>query len=84
MPRTNYTGVPRTNILTLDFLITHGLGYCCEYSFFTYFRNKATRLIAARLGVTTRAVRAHRAAVRCGRLKCECRERCLREAELVD
>ena len=50
----------RRNVNTLSHLITDGLGYCCEAYFFSHFSN--TALIAARLGVTTRAVRYHKAA----------------------
>jgi len=57
-------------------LIRDGLGYCCEYAFFRL--HKRTGLIAARLGVSDRAVRYHKAAFKAGDLKCECTDRCLK------
>lgn len=57
-------------------MITESLGYCCEWAFFCY--HKKTAVIAARLGVTTRAVQKHKAATReCG--QCEHRAKCLKE-----
>lgn len=58
-------------------LITDGLGYCCEAWFWTHFKEVSTELIAARLGVTDRAVRKHRAAFRRGEMKCENQATCL-------
>ena len=49
-------------------LIT-SLGFCCPYAFFRCY--KRTGLIAARLGVTDRAIRYQKAAFRCGEMKCE-------------
>ena len=40
---------------TVRLLITQGLGYCCPWFFFRHFRRTAQ--IAARLGVTPRAIR---------------------------
>jgi len=56
-------------------LITDGLGYCCEYIFFHYYKD--TSMIAARLGVTTRAIRKHKAAFAAGELRCENCKNCL-------
>jgi hypothetical protein len=56
-------------------LVTNDLGYCCVYFFFTRYRK--TALIAARLGVTDRAVRYVKARVRDGESKCTECERCL-------
>ena len=47
--------------VTVTSLITQDLGYCCPWFFFKHFRR--TSLIAARLGVTERAVRYAKAAV---------------------
>ena len=63
---------------TLNELICgeNGLGYCCEWLFFTQFRK--TGVIAERLGVTTRAVRYHRKPFREGELDCEQRANCMK------
>lgn len=61
--------------LSVKSLITQDLGYCCLWFFFT--RYKKTGLIAARLGVTERAVRYAKAEVRSGCSKCEGREACM-------
>jgi hypothetical protein len=60
---------------TVRLLVTQDLGYCCEWFFFTRFRN--TALIAARLGVTERAVRYAKARVDNGQAKCEGCSKCL-------
>jgi hypothetical protein len=57
-------------------LITSGLNYCCPYAFFR--KNKRTGLIAARLGVTDRAVRYWKMAFKDNCLSCEKRENCLK------
>lgn len=61
--------------LSLESLITTGLNYCCMHHFFHRFDKVSTTLIAARLGVTTRAVRYKRKAYRDGKLS-----PCLQEA----
>lgn len=53
---------------TVRLLVTQDLGYCCEWFFFTHYRQ--TALIAARLGVTERAVRYAKARVDSGEVKC--------------
>lgn len=58
-------------------LIKVGLGYCCLWAFFHH--NKRTAMIATRLGVTTRAIRYHKAAYRAGEFKCEGCEKCLKD-----
>ena len=57
-------------------LITDGLGYCCEWKFFSLFSNCET--IADRLGVTARAVRKHKAAFQAGDLKCKDCKNCMK------
>jgi len=57
-------------------LITSGLKYCCPYGFFKM--HKRTGLIAARLGVTERAVRYWKMAFKQGDLKCEGCKNCLK------
>lgn len=48
--------IPRTN--SVESYITIDLKYCCTYLFFELYPGpKWTRLVADRLGVTTRAVR---------------------------
>lgn len=60
---------------TVKSMIEEDLGYCCEFAFFSI--HKRTALIAARLGVTTRAVQKHKAAKREGCLCCESKPNCL-------
>lgn len=64
--------------ITLKELITTDLGYCCEWFFFHHYRqNRFTPLIAARLGVSLRAVQKHKSAYRQGKLKCSNCSKCL-------
>ena len=60
---------------TVKSLITQDLGYCCQWFFFKHYRN--TALIAARLGVTQRAVQLAKADVKNGFCQCEGRPGCL-------
>src|SRR5512146_1915593 len=62
--------------VTVESLICEGLGYCCEFAFFTCF--KRTGLIAERLGVEARTVRYHKMAFKDGRLKCRGAATCLK------
>ena len=66
IPHNNANKKPRH--LSVELLITEGLGYCCAWVFFMRFRR--TALIAARLGVTTRAVRYAKARFNSGEIKC--------------
>lgn len=59
-------------------LVCDGLGYCCRWAFFKY-GSKRTGMIAARLGISDRAVRYQKSAFRSGDLKCECKSNCLKE-----
>lgn len=70
--------------VTVKYLITEGLGYCCQWSFFTLYvqmnmlpKDRETALIATRLGVTTRAVRKAKEAFGEGCFSCEGKEKCL-------
>ena len=60
---------------TVKSLITQDLGYCCTWFFFKHYRN--TALIAARLGVTQRAVQYAKADVDNGVCRCEGHPGCL-------
>ncbi len=60
---------------TVISLVTEGLGYCCTWFFFKHFRQ--TSLIAARLGVSDRAVRLAKERVDSGEDVCKRCERCL-------
>lgn len=64
---------------TVKHLITSpdGLGYCCVWFFFTRFRQ--TQLVADRLGLTDRAVRACKARVRSGEEQCPGKENCMHQ-----
>ena len=63
--------------ITVRSLIEEDLGYCCQHFFFTHYRK--TALIAARLGVTDRAVRYAKEAVDEGRETCKGCDRCLKK-----
>ena len=65
----------RTRILIADLI--RDLHYCCEFRFFSLYRR--TGIIAERLGVTTRAVRARRALYREGKLQCDKCPNCQRK-----
>ena len=60
--------------LTVRSLIVEDLGYCCPYFFFRHY--KQTALIAARLGVTERAVRYAKAEAK-SQCVCEGKGNCL-------
>jgi hypothetical protein len=64
------------NTNTIQYMITQGLGYCCLYAFFR--RNKQTGMIAARLGVTERAVRYHKEKMKNGEYVCAKLPTCLK------
>ena len=53
---------------SVEYLITKGLGYCCEGLFFSLYNN--ADLIAARLGVTSDTVRRHKRWLSEGKLGC--------------
>jgi len=57
-------------------MITEDLGYCCEWRFFSLYKN--TAMIAARLGIDERTVRKHKAAFAEGRLVCENAANCMK------
>lgn len=58
---------------TISYTITKGLGYCCEWYFFSYFRKLSNRLIAARLGFSQEAVRERRKQI----TECERKDCCM-------
>lgn len=62
---------------SIEFLVCRGLGYCCPWAFFSRFRQTAQ--IAIRLGVSDRAVRYKKEEFRCGKMKCENRDNCMKE-----
>lgn len=62
---------PRVERISIPSMICKDLGYCCTYAFFTIHKDNA--LVAARLGVTSRAVRYRRAETQ----QCVGGERCL-------
>lgn len=64
---------------TLADLITTGLGYCCEAWFWAYFKDVSTGLVAARLGVSERAVRKRRALFKQGELVCQEKTGCFKK-----
>jgi hypothetical protein len=61
--------------LTVEKMILEDLGYCCLQYFFQ--RYHSTMLIAARLGVTERAVRYAKVRVRKGEGSCSKCKKCL-------
>jgi len=62
---------------SIPHLITEGLHYCCVWGFFRYYLRKSSALIAARLGVTQRAVEKQRVRMEAGCYKCESTPSCL-------
>ena len=56
-------------------LVTNGLGYCCVHFFFSNVKAE-TLQIADRLGVTSRAVRIHKARWKAGEYPCRKCETC--------
>lgn len=62
---------PRVERISIPSMICKDLGYCCTYAFFAIHKDNA--LVAARLGVTSRAVRYRRAETQ----QCTGSERCL-------
>lgn len=66
---------PRVN--EISFLITDGLGYCCEAFFFQAFKDVPTGLISTRLGCVPATVSKHRRRFRLGEFKCTDCSECL-------
>jgi hypothetical protein len=64
---------------SVEYLITEGLHYCCEYFFWARFKHVSSELIAARLGVTLVTIRRHRVWYAEGRYKCKCNAGCILE-----
>ena len=60
-----------------EYLITKGLGYCCEAFFWRQYAHVSTELIAARLGCAVRTVRRHRQWYNEGKLVCKQQGNCL-------
>jgi len=60
-------------------LVCDGLGYCCPYGFFR-FGSRRTGAIAARLGLSDRAIRYQKATFRAGNMVCAGNANCLKEA----
>lgn len=61
--------------LTIPIMIVQDMGYCCPFFFFSHYRR--TALIAARLGVSDRAVRYHKEELDAGRMVCAKAPGCL-------
>ena len=61
---------------SMEHLVCVGLGYCCLWMFFRLF--KQTGKIAARLGISDRAVRYKKEEFRCGKMKCKGRAKCMK------
>lgn len=66
---------PRGN--SVEYLITKGLGYCCEYAFFLVCQEVPSELIAARLGCEVNTIRRHRLWLRNGKITCKKLESCM-------
>lgn len=64
-----------TQRITVVRLITEDMGYCCPHFFFKRFR--LTGLIAARLGMSKRAVQYAKARVNSGCSTCEHKPNCM-------
>lgn len=62
---------------TLPLLVTQDLGYCCVWVFFQRFNR--TSVIARRLGLEPRTVRAWRAKVTNGQLACAGCPNCMKD-----
>lgn len=60
---------------TLQSAICSDLGYCCQWFFFTHYRN--TQVISDRLGLATRTIREGKAAVDSGTSVCANAANCL-------
>ena len=73
-PRKISPRIPRNELVRR--LIVEDLGYCCEWKFFALYHD--TDLIAARLGVSTRTIRRHKAAAAEGELRCEDSANCMK------
>ena len=62
---------------SIEHLVCISLGYCCLFAFFSFF--KRTGQIAARLGISDRAVRYKKEEFKCGKIKCRNRPKCMKE-----
>jgi len=63
---------------TKKLICDQGLGYCCEWFFWTRFNRVLTGVIALRLGVTDRTIRRHRVTHERGDYECKYRENCMK------
>ena len=73
--RTRGLSTVKVDTNSIESLIVDGLGYCCEWKFFQLYKD--TELIAARLGMSERAVRRHKQWAANGTTGCEFRKNCL-------
>ena len=62
---------------TVEYLITQGLGYCCEAYFWGQYLNLPAPLIAARLGVREDTIRRHKQWYRSGKYSCTLSRNCI-------
>lgn len=67
---------PRVN--SVEYLITEGLGYCCEWFFWALYAEHTAEQIALRLGVSADTVRRHRSWYGQGKFQCK-HKSCLKE-----
>lgn len=66
---------PRPN--SVEYLITEGLGYCCEKFFWQLYFDVESDLIAARLGVDPEAIRRHKKRFQAGGYACQSLANCI-------
>lgn len=62
-----------------DLLTRTGLGFCCPYAGLEANRAVPTGLLAARLGVSARAIRYHYSSLADGGVRCEHLKNCMKE-----
>lgn len=65
--------------ITVDMLV-NDLGYCCAWVFFKVYNKTTTSIIAARLGVTTRAIRYKRCDFGSSKMACPNQKDCMKKA----
>ena len=66
---------PRPN--SVEYLVTEGLGYCCERFFWQLYFDVESDLIAARLGVDPETIRRHKKRFHAGDYTCQGRANCI-------
>ena len=76
---TGYDIISMTVKISVDQMLTRGLGFCCPYAGLEANRAISCAMLGLRLGVSGRAIRYRYDAVASGDLRCERNKTCMKE-----